>query len=232
MNETRRVVIATGNPHKIEEISAILGPDSASLGLSFVGLDAFPEHAEPEPVEDADTFEGNAAIKAVEYARRTGCWCLADDSGLVVDALEGAPGVLSARYAAEGYDGFGELPRADRDARNNAKLLAALEGVAPEARTARFVCAMVLAGPGIDGGASVMASVRGTFEGRIGEPPRVPSGEHGFGYDPLFLVAEPGAGREPFSVASAELPPEQKNRLSHRAAACRLMSRKLQGIPT
>ena len=115
--ETARILLATSNPHKLDEVRAVLSP--ARL-WSVIGLDDVPGAFE-EPVEDADTFEGNARIKAVDYARMTGVRCLADDSGLVVDALDGAPGVHSARYSGVGSN------RAERDEANNTKLLASGE---------------------------------------------------------------------------------------------------------
>ncbi len=203
------IVVATGNPHKIEEIRAILGP----AGVRVVGLDELTCSFE-EPVEDAPTFAGNAEIKAKSYARQTGRVCLADDSGLVVDALDGAPGVLSARYA--GVDG----DRAARDAANNAKLLAALEGVPTEHRTARFVCAMCLAEPDGTGDVRIVATSEGTFAGHIGTEAR---GANGFGYDPLLVLAD---GR-----TSAELDPAEKNARSHRGAAARALVRAM-GLAT
>jgi XTP/dITP diphosphohydrolase len=191
----RSILLATSNPHKLEEVSAILAP----LGIAVSGLDAL-DAIPPEPVEDAATFAGNAQLKAIGYASATGRRCLADDSGLEVDALGGAPGVLSARYA-----GIGDS-RPERDAANNAKLLDAMADVADEDRSARFVCCMCLADP--DG--SILAETRGVFEGVIGRGPR---GSHGFGYDPLLVLPE--------GLTSAELPPEEKNRRSHRARATR-----------
>lgn len=194
------LLIATSNPHKLEEISAILEPQGVrAIGLGDVSL----ENGElastlTEPVEDADTFEGNAAIKARYYAAKTGRPCLADDSGLEVDALGGDPGVLSARYAGAAGD------RPTRDGANNAKLLRELADVPKEKRTARFVCAMCLASP--DG--AILATSRGEFEGIITDTPR---GDNGFGYDPLLELPD---GR-----TSAELPPEEKNARSHRGAA-------------
>src|SRR5690606_10259410 len=121
----------------------------------------------PEPPETGKTFEDNARIKALFYAERTGRVCLADDSGLEVDALGGAPGVISSHYATDGVETGAS--RAERDAANNARLLREMEHVPDEQRTARFVCVMVLAGP--DG--RVLATTRGTFEGRIGRAPDV-----------------------------------------------------------
>lgn len=203
------VILATANPHKVAELRAIF----AEAGMPVMGLRDLPGfECFHEPDEHGKTFEENATIKALSYARQTGRLCLADDSGLEVDALNGAPGVISSHYSTNGKET--SVSRAERDAANNATLLRELEGVAPEARTARFVCVMVLAGA-----EGVKATSRGTFEGRIGLPGEVPRGTNGFGYDPLFLAA-PG-----FTRTSAELPPEEKNRLSHRGAAARAMAR-------
>lgn len=193
------ILVATGNPHKLEEIRAVLGP----IGFEVLGLEDIGT-LPPEPEEDGATFEENARIKATAYARATGRRCLADDSGLEVDALGGAPGVRSARYAGVG------ATRAERDAANNALLLERLRGVPSGRRTARFVCAMCLADP--DG--SVVAETRGTFAGVIGEAPR---GGNGFGYDPLLHLPEEGR-------TSAELSPAEKNARSHRGAAARAMA--------
>ncbi len=191
------VLIATSNPHKVDEIGAVL----ALAGVRAIGLSEAPgADGIAEPVEDADTFAGNARIKAAAYARATGRLCLADDSGLEVDALGGAPGVYSARYA-----GVGET-RAERDRANIEKLLCELAEVADEDRTARFVCAMCLAAA--DG--SVVAMSRGEFAGSIGREAR---GENGFGYDPLLVLED---GR-----TSAELSADEKNSRSHRGAAVR-----------
>jgi XTP/dITP diphosphohydrolase len=194
----RTLVLGTRNPGKLREITQVLG----DLPVRVVGLDEFP--AMPEPVEDGATFAENARNKALHYARATRHWCLADDSGLEVDALNGAPGVRSARYAAD------HCPTgADRltiDQANNAKLLSALEGVGDERRTARFVCHLALADP-----EHVFIETFDTVEGRIGYEPR---GSNGFGYDPLFFIPEAGC-------TTAELPEEEKNRISHRGKAVR-----------
>lgn len=198
----RRIVFATNNPKKVGEVRAIL----ADEGFEVVGLDAF-DVSIPEPEEDADTFAGNARIKAIVYAARLGEICLADDSGLCVDALDGRPGVHSARYAGRGDD------RAHRDEANNEKLLRELAEVPEADRTARFECAMCLATP--DG--RIVAETRGTFEGRIADHP---SGDGGFGYDPLLVLDD---GR-----TAAQLSPSEKNRRSHRGAAARAMAESLR----
>ncbi|HYE02120.1 MAG TPA: RdgB/HAM1 family non-canonical purine NTP pyrophosphatase [Phycisphaerales bacterium] len=206
------VVLATGNPHKVAELRAIF----ARHGVSVAPLTEVPGGAAiPEPRETGTTFEENARLKAAWYARHTGRLCVADDSGLEIDALGGRPGVISSHYASDGREtGIG---RAERDSANNRRVLRELEGVAPERRTARFVCVMALAGP--DG--APRRVTRGVLHGRIGVPPRVPAGANGFGYDPLFLVA-PELAR-----TSAELSAEEKNRISHRAVAAEAMARAL-----
>ena len=211
------LLVATTNPHKLGEIAAILAP----LGVRVVGLADVPiprgtgvspvrDHAPvrsaadlPEPIEDADTFATNAAIKARHYAARTGRVCLADDSGLEVDALGGAPGVRSARYAGVGAD------RVARDRANNDKLIHMLEDVPDHERTARFVCAMCLAAPS----GEILATSRGELAGVITDQPR---GAHGFGYDPLLELPDGRTG--------AELSPDEKNARSHRAAAARAIA--------
>lgn len=190
------LLLASSNPHKVEEIAAILAP----AGWRIDGLDVLEELPQ-EPEEDGETFSENARIKALAYARSTGRRCLADDSGLVVDALDGQPGVYSARFAGEGDT------RDARDAANNARLIAMLSNVPPQRRAARFVCAMCVADP--DG--TIVAETEGTFEGVIIDDPR---GENGFGYDPLLYL--PGEG-----CTSAELSTAAKNARSHRGAAAR-----------
>ncbi len=206
------LVLATANPHKVEELRAIFAPE----GIRVLGLDDLPgagRYVEPE--ETGTSFEANAAIKAFGYAQQTACICLADDSGLEVDALGGAPGVISSHYSTEGLETG--LTRAQRDAANNSRLLRELEGIPAERRTARFVCVMALAAVSPFPDLSLM--VRGTVEGRIGVPPSVPRGSNGFGYDPLFLLPD---GR-----TSAELSPAEKNAVSHRGKAARLMAARI-----
>ena len=197
-----RLLLASSNPHKIQEVRAIMRPH----GIEVIGLDALRDQP-PEAVEDGRTFQDNARIKAVHYAKATGRLCLADDSGLEVDALGGEPGVRSARYV--GASGT----RAERDAANNTKLLAQLRGVPTERRTARFVCAMCLA----DKNGTVIAETRGAFEGVIADTPR---GSNGFGYDPLLYLPDVGC-------TSAQLTPHQKNARSHRGEAARKMAEKV-----
>lgn len=193
-----RLLFATTNPHKAREIGQMLGP----LGIEVCSLaDVAPNL--PEPVEDADTFEGNARIKAVAYARALRMSCLADDSGLEVDALGGAPGVHSARYAGVGQT------REERDRANNEKLIAELRKRGDVARSARFVCALCL----VDAEGCVLFETRGTFAGVVTDEAR---GANGFGYDPhLFL---PDVGK-----SSAELSDGEKNARSHRGAATRAL---------
>lgn len=186
---TTRIVLATGNTGKVEEVRRIL----ADLDVELVPMDALGVSEVDEPGE---TFEDNAVHKARVVAERTGLPALADDSGLEVDALGGAPGVRSARYAGVHGD----------DAANNAKLLEELAGVPPEERTARFVCVAALATP-----EGPHWTVRGTMEGRILTEPR---GEGGFGYDPLFVM-------EGETRTNAELGPAEKDAASHRGAAFR-----------
>jgi len=181
-----KLVIATRNTHKLNEIKAI---------FDFQGLDVqsafdFPEI--PDVVEDADTFVGNASKKAVEIARVTGCWSLADDSGLEVEVLDGAPGVYSARYAGEpcSYD------------KNNEKLLNELSGV--KNRSARFRTVIALSDP--EGN---VKTVEGICPGKIIDELR---GTNGFGYDPLFIP-------EGYEQTFAELDASVKNKISHRALA-------------
>lgn len=184
------ILLATRNAKKLAELERIARAEA--LPVRFVSLAQWPEV--PTAPEEETTFAGNARAKALWYARRTGRTCLADDSGLEVDALRGAPGVRSARYA--GADAG--------DAANRARLLEALAGVPPERRTARFRCALALAGA-----EGVWFEAEGTTEGRILEHER---GAGGFGYDPLFLSDELGA-------TFAEADPAAKDRVSHRGRA-------------
>jgi XTP/dITP diphosphohydrolase len=214
-----RIVLATGNLHKVGEMREVFAREGlGALGVEVVGLADLPGAGTfCEPHEHGTTFEENAAIKAVSYAAQTGEWCVADDSGLEVDALQGRPGVISSHYCTDGAERG--MTRAERDAANNARVLAELKGVAEERRAARFVCVMALARGGL-----VHTVSKGVFEGRIGVPPRVPAGGNGFGYDPLFLV-----GPE-FRRTGAELTMDEKNARSHRAAAAREMARHMAAL--
>ena len=192
-----KIVLASNNPGKLAELRALLAAKKVEL-LSQDEFDIEPA------VEDGLSFVENALIKARHACRGSGLAAIADDSGLEVDALQGAPGIWSARYA--GVEG------PDADAENNLKLLSELEQVPEAERTARFQCAIVLMRHAAD---PMPLVCQGSWEGRI---LFVPRGENGFGYDPLFFV--PGE-----DCSSAELPPERKNVLSHRAQAiARLLS--------
>lgn len=183
-----KLVLASQNRHKAEEMQAILGKKITLVTLDEVGC------ANLEIIEDGDTFEANAVKKAVTVMKATGLPCIADDSGLCVDALGGAPGIYTARFAGEGAT----------DDQNISKLLTALEGVEMSKRTARFVCVIALAYPDRD-----PVTFRGECEGKILAEKR---GENGFGYDPVFYV-------EQFGKAMAELPADVKNSISHRSCA-------------
>ncbi len=219
--DTKTVVLASNNKGKIAELAAHL----QEFGLNVVGLEAFPEI--PEVEETGVTFEENALLKACTIARLTGLVAVADDSGLEVDALGGAPGVYSARYAA-GDDsilpnkpkaGPEAEPRAGKDERNNAKLLIALAGLPQEQRTARFRCTMAVAKPValLEGNANEYATehmtTTGAWEGTIATAPK---GENGFGYDPLFVDSI--SGRH-----AAELTKAEKHERSHRGKALAAM---------
>lgn len=196
----KTVVIASNNAHKVREIAEALDfPGWEFRTLRELGIASDPE-------EDADTFEGNARIKARAAREASGGRAvLADDSGLVVDALDGAPGVRSARYAGEDAT----------DAANNAKLLDELADVPDVQRTARFVCTLVFIDE--DGSEEV---AHGVVEGRIGHAER---GEHGFGYDPLFLPDVFGGER-----TLAEALPQEKNAVSHRGNALRALRARIE----
>jgi XTP/dITP diphosphohydrolase len=193
-----RLVIATRNRKKGAELTELLDPPweehPSRLGLVIEMLDSFP--SAPEVEEDAETFAGNARKKASETARALGTWVVADDSGLTVDALDGAPGVCSARYAGQHGD----------DEANNRKLLAELTDVPDERRGAAFVCTLALADPA----GEIRLESEGICRGRIAHAPR---GTEGFGYDPLFILRE-------YHKTFGELSPIVKQQLSHRARAC------------
>ncbi|HET9621253.1 MAG TPA: RdgB/HAM1 family non-canonical purine NTP pyrophosphatase [Kofleriaceae bacterium] len=205
----RPLVFATRNPGKLVELRQLL-PDIDVLGVEEA--EARVGRPIPDVVEDADTFVGNASKKAREVSEATGFPALADDSGLEVDALDGAPGVYSARYA--GHPGGGG--HGAGDAANNAKLLEALRGVAADRRTARFRSVLAIAdvaGPLRD----AVITADGVCEGVVLDAPR---GTGGFGYDPLFLVPELGK-------TFAELGIGTKGELSHRARAMQAIKPRL-----
>lgn len=194
-----RLVLATRNRGKVEEIRELL----AGFGIELLSLKHFPDV--PEVPEDGETFEENARRKAEFVARCTGLPALADDSGLEVDALNGAPGVRSARFAGDDAT----------YAENNATLLRLMEGIPPEGRTARFRCVLALAFP--DGPVRTM---EGMCEGRIAEEPK---GENGFGYDPLFFVPELGK-------TFAQIGRTEKGKISHRGRALRRLKKVLAAL--
>lgn len=189
-----RILIATGNAHKVAEFRQMLGGERER----WDDLSAHPDAVEVE--ETGDTFEANAALKATGYAKQFHTWALADDSGLEVDALSGRPGVYSARWAERHGRGKG-------DAANNATLLQQLADVPDDRRTGRFVCTLALADPT----GKIVLSVRSTVDGVILHAAR---GANGFGYDPLFLLPDRG-------LTTAELPAAEKHAVSHRGNALR-----------
>ena len=201
-------MLASRNQGKLREIRQVL---SSCPGVHIAGLEELDEI--PEPIEDGQTFAQNARKKALHYARATGQWCLADDSGLAVDALGGLPGVHSARYAADCCPP--DSPRGLIDQANNQKLLEALADVSDERRTARFVCHLVLARTD-----QILIETFDAIEGRI---LRQPKGSNGFGYDPLFFVPEQ-------DCTTAQLPPEMKNKVSHRGKALRRFAELLEDL--
>ena len=205
----RRLLIATHSAHKLRELRELLALEHAELvSLDDLGI-------EDDPIEDGQTFETNAAIKARSGLRASGLPTLADDSGIEVDALGGGPGVRTRRYAGEDAT----------DEANNAKLLEALRGLPPERRGARYVCVLALALPGVAGprGGVPVITTRGTCRGRIATEPR---GTGGFGYDPIFEPAsEPPGGR-----TLGLWTPAEKHAISHRARAARRMAPRLAAL--
>ena len=192
-----RLVLATTNHGKVREMRQILS--GAELDLEDLTTYA---HL-PAPDETGATFQANACLKASHYARGLDAWTLTDDSGLAVDALGGKPGVHSARWAAMHNSGSG-------DTDNNVLLLKQLEEIAESRRSARFVCCLALANPA----GNIVLTATGSVEGRILHSPR---GDGGFGYDPLFLIDSLGQ-------TTAQLPPPEKNAISHRGKAVRRMA--------
>ena len=199
----RKILVATTNPGKVAELRAMLDTD-----VEWLGLVDFPNA--PEVDEDGTTFAENAQKKATAYAKATGLWTLSDDSGLVIDALGGQPGVRSARFAGvEGPD------RKTIDRCNIDKVLRLLRDVPGEQRAARFVCALCLAGP-----ERVLIEATGTLGGRIID---TPTGGKGFGYDPIFLVPS-------LNKTVAQLESQEKNAVSHRGNALRRLKPLLEQL--
>jgi XTP/dITP diphosphohydrolase len=201
----KQIVISTTNRGKIAELRVVLG--EIVSWLSFVD---FPDVKSVE--ETGRTFAENARIKALGYAEQTGLWAIADDSGLVIDALDGAPGVKSARFSGDKLPGdkAGLI-----DHRNIAKVLQLMQGVPPEKRSARFVCCLCLAAPG-----KVLLEAEGELQGRIIDRE---IGENGFGYDPIFFVPE-------LNKTVAQMAAEEKNAISHRGNSIRKLKPKLLEI--
>ncbi|SDM24484.1 XTP/dITP diphosphatase [Bacillus sp. OK048] len=195
----KEVIIATKNPGKAKEFEHIFAP----RGITVRTLLDFPEIADVE--ETGKTFEENATLKAEAISQRLNKMVIGDDSGLIVDALEGRPGIYSARYAGEPKD----------DQKNLEKVLEELKDVSEEKRTARFYCALAVAIPGKE-----TITVAGTCEGRILDEQR---GTNGFGYDPVFFVPEKDR-------AMAELSSDEKNKISHRANALKKLEIILDSI--
>lgn len=235
-----QIVVATHNEGKLVEIRRILEEDLGDAAADIELVSASSLHL-PDPVETGVTFQENALLKARDVATRTGLPAIADDSGLIVDVMGNAPGILSARWAgAHGHDKA-----------NNALLLAQIEDIPDDKRTARFRCAAALVVPDVQAGADVTggaeahatATADAPVQARyaiasetveLGEMPgviiRKPRGEHGFGYDPLFVPDDQPAGRtsaepdyEGEPLTSAEMTPAEKNAISHRGKALKAL---------
>jgi len=188
------LLVATTNPGKVREFREMLG----AADLAFTDLSSHPR---VDPVEETgQTFRANACLKATFYAKHFQTWTVADDSGLEVDALNGAPGVHSARWAEINAAGKG-------DTDNNALLLKQLQNIPDDRRAARFVCVLALADPQ----GRIVLTARDTVEGRVIHEPR---GHNGFGYDPLFLI-------DALGKTTAQLAPDEKHAISHRGKALR-----------
>ena len=189
-----KILVATTNKGKLTELSAMLDMD-----IDWLSLANFPDIKEVP--ENSKTFAENARKKALGYAEQTGLWAIADDSGLAIDALGGAPGIMSARFSGKKTSDRGLL-----DYENMNKVLSLLENVPPQKRTARFVCSLCLAKP-----QRVLIETEGTVEGVIAKKQ---IGQNGFGYDPVFFVPE-------LNKTIAQLTAEEKNAISHRGGAIR-----------
>ncbi|MGV3488377.1 MAG: XTP/dITP diphosphatase [Tuberibacillus sp.] len=197
----RKVLIASKNEGKVKEFKRLLSP----LGLEVASLNDYSES--PDVEETGTTFQENARLKAEAISEKYECMAISDDSGLVIDALGGAPGVYSARYAGEEKD----------DQKNIEKVLSELDGVPMEKRTAHFVCVLAVSRPG-----EPTFFVEGECHGLIAT---APSGDGGFGYDPIFYVPEIGK-------TFAELTSDAKNRISHRARALKKLESRLAQLVT
>jgi XTP/dITP diphosphohydrolase len=193
----RRILLASTNPGKLAELSDLLR--TVNEQIEWLCLKNFPDVS--EVVEDGDTFAENARKKALGYAEATGLWTIADDSGLVIDALNGEPGVYSARYAA---DACPSDTRKDIDIANTKKVLAHLKDTPDKDRTARFICSLCLASPG-----TLLLETEGAVEGVINH---APVGKNGFGYDPIFYIPS-------LNKTAAQLDHQEKNGISHRGHA-------------
>ncbi len=193
---TRRILVASTNQGKLAELSELLG--AINENIEWVCLKAYPDIG--EVVEDGDSFAENARKKALGYAKATGLWTIADDSGLVIDALGGQPGIYSARYAGDECGGNRETI----DMANYKKVLAELNDTPDTKRTARFSCCLCLASP-----EKVLLETEGAVEGVINHNP---TGENGFGYDPIFYIPS-------LNKTAAQLEKHEKNRISHRGHA-------------
>ena len=194
-----KILVATTNPGKLEELTQLLG--ELNERIQWKSLADFPGVS--EVVEDGSTFARNAQKKALGYAKTTGLWTLADDSGLVIDALDGRPGVYSARFAADECDA---TDRKTLDKANYQKVLALLKDVPPPARAARFICHLCLADE-----KEILLEATGSVEGMIHENPL---GSRGFGYDPIFYIPS-------LDKTAAQLDNREKNQVSHRGNAIR-----------
>jgi XTP/dITP diphosphohydrolase len=199
----KKILFASSNPGKVAELRTCLGTE-----VTWLGLLGFEDIGGIE--EDGATFAENARKKARHYAKTTGVWTIADDSGLVIDALDGAPGVKSARFS-----GKKDADRSLIDHKNMAKVLKLLEGVPKEKRTARFVCCLCLASP-----EKILAETEGTLDGFINDKP---VGENGFGYDPIFFVPQ-------LNKTVAQLSTEEKNAISHRGKAIKKLKPALEKL--
>jgi XTP/dITP diphosphohydrolase len=208
-----KILVATTNPGKLEELSQMLDAD-----IQWLSLADFPDIKEVE--EDGETFAENARKKALGYAEQTGLWTIADDSGLMVDSLDGAPGVKSARFSLlfSPHPCGGGLSLNDRtllDQKNMQKVLALLKNVPYKKRTARFVCCLCLASP-----EKILLETQGKLEGFIAEKP---AGANGFGYDPIFFVPQ-------FDKTVAQLVSSDKNDISHRSRAVKKLKPQLEKL--